>query len=351
MENMKNIAFVWTEFQQRILNTILHQDQQQIDVLFIRKGIGEFSRLIDSCKRVVYLPDTACSYRNSRVLRGEIEAHVKPCLSEAQSVRVYSWTVDHPYVRSVIFGGSCEELHLFEDGTGSYVDFGWFNHKLGVKAFLSKLALHASLPEYGAFSLYPSDLPIYGWSLFSGAYPRIPTIRKKLCHEEYRSSLSSSGDDTGVVSINIPDCSIVYIPSPYADCNLMSDDEEIELHSEAIKLLSSNNYISYGDVIYWKSHPRANLIKERKRIKCIEDNTGVFIKILGGAGMESVALDNKSVELRFFSIASSALYGISALGVEAHKVYAIKLDGLTNRFPHISSLYCFFDKAGIEVIG
>ena len=352
MENIKNIAFVWTEFQQKILNTILHQDQQQIDVLFIRKGVGEFSRLIDSCKRVVYLPDTACSYRNSRVLRGEIEANVKPCLAEAQSVRVYSWTVDHPYVRSVIFGGSCEELHLFEDGTGSYVDFGWFNHKLGVKAFLSKLALHASLPEYGAFTRYPTDVPIYGWSLFPGAYPRIPTMRKELCHNEYRKSVSFIDGESDAAAPHIPDGSIIYIPSPYADCNLVSDDEEIEMHSQALALLVSNSDIACGATIYWKPHPRANLERERERIKRVEERSGLFVKVVEeSVGMESLALNNKNAELSFFSLASSALYGISALGIDGRKVCAIRLKALTDRFPHIVSLYEFFHKAKIRVIG
>ena len=350
--NMQNVAFVWTEFQQNILNAILLQDQRQIDVLFIRKGIGEFSNLVNSSKRVVNLHDTACSYRNSRVLRREIQTNVKPYLSKEQSVRVYSWTVDHPYVRSVIFDASCEELHLFEDGTGSYVDFGWFNHKLGVKALLSKLALHASLHEHGAFSRYPTDLPIYGWSLFPGAYPRIPTIRKELFHQEYRNSISLMDGESDSAAPQIPDGSIFYIPSPYADCNLVSDEEEVEMHSQALSLLVEDGDIAYGATIYWKPHPRANPERERERIKCIEGRSGLCVKVVeGNVGMESIALKNKNIELSFFSLASSALYGISALGIDNHRVCAVRLKELTNRFPHIVSLYDFFDKAKIRIIG
>lgn len=347
----KSVAFVWTEFQQKILSAILLQEQQQIDVLFIRKGIGELSNLSDSCERVVYLPNIHCSYRNSRLLRQVIEAQVRPVLKGMKSLKVYSWTVEHPYVRSAIFSGRCDELHLFEDGTGSYIDLGWFNQKLGLKEFLSKLALHASLFELGGFRVCPKDIPIYGWSLFPGAYPGLPARRKALFHHSYRSSISSVNDNFLVSALDIPEGSIIYIPSPYADCNLVSNDEEVEMHSQALKKLTSNNYISVGGTVYWKPHPRANPIKERDRIRRIEEKSGLFLRVVEvSVGMESFALENEKVALSFFSLASTSLYGISALGIDNHKVFAIKLKVFTDKFPHVSSLYEFFDKSNVIVI-
>jgi hypothetical protein len=148
----------------------------------------------------------------------------------------------------------------------------------------------------------------------------------------------------------LPQGAILYLPSPFADDDLLTDAEEVEVNADALRrfLYAKRRPDS---LVLWKPHPRANQELERERIEAVRGQLEAKIQVVPAESIvEQILLANQAVELSVVSPASSSIYTLLALENPHHRLVCVDSPLLRSRVPLMPDLYEFYKRIGIEVI-
>lgn len=346
---MKNIAFVYTEYQQNILFAICLQTGVKIDTLFIRNNIAIHSNATMYVDAIVRFEDIPFSWRQVGKYYQEYKKTVSPYIHTGEAYRIFTWSLTNPVVRYAINFSRCKQIALFEDGSGSYVKWGSFNRNYGHKTFLVSLFVF-SFTNVLSMSLLPlKKSNMVGWSLFENCYPDL-NIQNNLISHSYFQKIIWDALNKENTHCEIENNAIVFINSPYVEFSILSEKEyESALIDTVEKIISHTS--SRSDTIYWKLHPRTNREKEKSRLENIARITGVTCQIIeANESMESFALKNQDKQTEYYSLGSSALYVIKALVNENTSVYLIENDTLKSKLGLQEALIGVYKTIGIGVL-
>lgn len=343
------VAIVWTELQQVMLTAIVLQEGWQLSIVFVRDGI----RLLDVVKkpgtRIVRVPNLSYSVHQIKDYRRVVLGTIRSSLAEVGEYRFLTWTLESPLAKGIASRPECKSISFFEDGAGSYLYMGRFGWRNGLKYLVTKLLINLALWHGRNLISTPAEKSAEFWSLFPNPVSGKAIRRRVLSHESFRSAmLAASLTEHSVHALSKG--SVLYLPSPFADCNLMTDAEEIEIHVDALR-----RFFDYErkpvEALLWKSHPRAIPYREHARIDAIRKQLSVEIEVVPtDLNIEQILLSNQDIELSIVSVFSSAIYTLEALGINRHKVVCIDSRLLRAHRPELKNLYHFFHQIGVQVI-
>ena len=348
--SLECVAIVWTELQQVMLCALVKQANWSVRLIFVRDGIRVLATTQNLGAQIVRVPNLSYSANDIPRYRDAARRIIDPLLATQQkSYRCLTWTTEHPLSKAIVRQPACGAISFFEDGTGSYVDWGTAGWRHGIKYVVTKAWINlASALEVGARVMHrPKDVEF--WSLFPDPAPgkRIP--RRALASSSFRLAL----EETLMSESHPPklvEGSVVYLPSPYADCNLMNDEEEIAVHADAL-LRVFREYEKHQPPIFWKSHPRADVDREEARIREVQRRVSRKINVIRSPlNIEQVLIANEEIPLTVISVASSAVYTLAAIKLRNHELICVDSPLLRRHFSQATRLYRFFAKIGVKVL-
>ncbi|MBT0653115.1 polysialyltransferase family glycosyltransferase [Geomobilimonas luticola] len=349
-QSFKKIALVWTEFQANILMSIMNSSGiSRFDIVFLRDKIASSTRLSEFADRVVILKDISLSYRNMLLIRSEVATKVIPAIPE---VPFDLWLCNYtfPSSRRLMFDKMCKSITLFEEGTGCYVNTGVMNSIYGNRAFISAFLLKISYPDYGGSIRYLPKAKTKGkWGLFSGCFPELDLPERCIDHLDFERTLDSimCGNRE---AFTVPPGSAVYVPSPFGDINLLSQEIDYQINREC--LLSFIKEYRGTKLILWKPHPRCIMANDIEKAKKLSDLTGIEIRIVKErSNFEEFLFSIRCISsLPVFSTTSSSLFIAKALshrGLEAVSIKSItQLDCMNSS----QLIYDVFKRVGVKLI-
>jgi len=341
---MKKIAFVYTEYQQNILLAICLQQQIRLDMVFIRNNINVHKKLHQFSKKVLEFDDIPYSWKTIFKFYNEYRSIVHSTLNIHEAYMIFTWSIEHPMVRFAINNLEDKQIHLLEDGTGSYLKDdirykGW--HHLLLTRVIS------SIVDIMSFQILPYDkVHLEGWSLYDNCFPSFQIKHNLLDHSYFQRSMMNFSNNDQVVQLKKG--SIVFIQQPYVEMNILSDEEYIHIHIEALAKIKKR---SANDTIIWKLHPRTCIEKEYKRIDQIKKRSDIEFQIVHSQGnMEQIAYNNVENRIQYFSLGSSSLYVILALLPNAKNIYLIESEILKKKLYTQIEINDLYRSIGIELI-
>jgi len=306
---MKNIAFLYTEYQQNILFSICEQENIKFDIIFIKdnikinKYINLYTKEVIVYKNIHYKVSNILNYYN------EFNANIKKHLKKNDKYLIFTWSIENPIVRFSLLYLKDYEVNLIEDGTGSYID--WQDNKLlGIKSFIA-ISLIKLLTN--VFSLSKNKIKnkvTKGWSLFRNSFPEFD-IKKNIIQKKYFIKVINTQSETCKNNIELKDNSLVFISSPYVEVGLLKEEEYLEI------LLSNLKKIKKVDYFYWKPHPRISLKKEQQRINFINNKLNINFHLINiNTNIELIAYMNRYKKIIYTSLGSTSLYVLKALNID-----------------------------------
>ena len=343
---MRNVAFVYTEYQQNILFAICLQEKIQLDVIFVRNNISMHHDIHNFAKKVILIEDIPFSWRSMRGYYREYKNIILPEINPEESYLVFSWSIENPLVRLALNELKKKKIYLLEDGAGSYVKRGLF--QLGIKHFLATVLID-SLVDVISFKVKPySRKSFVGWSLYDNCFPDFKIEKKIIKHKYFQKSMMGLIENNEM--INLEKASIVFIQQPYVEMTILNEEEYIKIHTDAV--MKMTKYMSDDCMkIIWKLHPRTNIEDEYRRIEKIEIQTCVKLEIMKErCNMEHVAYVNKENAIRYFSLGSSSLYVILALVSKSTSVSLIENETLKQELSTQEQVNTFYNSIGIKSI-
>ena len=351
MLSHKNIAFVYTAYQQNVLFSICLQENIYIETLFIRKNISLHKNSKQFVNKVVYYEDIPFSWRSIRKFYLEYKRTIAPHLDIKDNYRIFSWSKGNPLCRYAINLTHCKQIDLFEDGTGSYMDLGFNNYGLGVKTFVisSFIFLSTSILSRSMIPLRSSN--IIGWSLFDNAYPNLRIVKRQIEHKYFQEIVENVLKMENItINIDLNRESVIFITSLWVEFGLLSNEEFIQVMIESVEKIRQHRK-GVLDTIYWKLHPRTNIEDEKKRLSVIGKITNVHFEILqSDSNIEFIALDNREKALQYYSLGSSSLYVIKALVPKETLIFLIESDLLVKKLKSQTQLTQLYKSTGIKML-
>ncbi len=343
------VAIAWTPLQQVVLIAILRQEHWKIDVLFVREGMHVFDSIRQISAKIVTLPEVSYSARAIGLYRRAGRDLIHPALAGIGAYRCLTWTRENPLARFIFARSACKSIVLFEDGTGTYVDYGRFCWRLGPKYMATKLLINLGLWRIHNLRMSVAEAEAEICVLFPAALPGGTAFPKLVSHDCFRQVLQDVNASDQEIC-DLPDGAILYLPSPFEDFHLLTEEEEIEVNVEALRrFLDSES--RPGRPVLWKSHPHAMQDMERGRMEKVSNRLGIRIRSLPAVVIsEQIALANQNLTMSIVSPSSSSIYTLKALGNPRHRLVCVDSPLLRSRVPMISDLYAFYRKIGIEVI-
>ena len=346
MSNHKNIAFVYTEYQQNILFAICSQEKIQLDVIFVRNNIAMHHDIHNFAKKVILFEDIPYSWRSIKKYYQEYTLKILPEIDLNEHFVVFSWSIEHPSVRLLLNKLSQKKIYMLEDGTGSYLKRGMF--QLGMKHFLAT-AFISFLVDIISVKIKPySKKNFIGWSLYDNCFPDFNIKKSLIEHQYFQKSMMGLIENNEI--IDLEKGSIVFIQQPYVEMTILNEEEYIKIHTEAV--MKMKKYMPDNSMkIMWKLHPRTNIEDENKRVEKIEMYTDIKLKVMKERqNMEHVAYVNRENEIQYFSLGSSSLYVILALVPESTSVSLIENETLKQKLPIQRQVNTFYKSIGIKLI-
>ena len=343
------VAIVWTQLQQIVLTALLRQENWKLDVLFIREGMPLLEPLERLSAAVVMLPDLSYSARAIGRYRSAGRALINPALRHIGAYRCLTWTLESPLARFIFTRSACKSLDLFEDGAGSYLNQGRFGWRYGFKHVVTKALINLGLWRIHRARITAMEANAVVCSLFPTALPGSGMRRRPLRRDGFRQALLDANASDCTMP-TLPQGAILYLPSPFADDDLLTDAEEVEVNVDALRRFLVAEQRS-GSLVLWKPHPRAIQELELERIEAVRRQFSINIQVVPAESIvEQILLANQAVELSIVSPASSSIYTLLALENPHHRLVCVDSPLLRSRVPLMPDLYEFYKRIGIEVI-
>lgn len=344
------VAFVWTEFQENVLLSLMRaQGIERFDLLLLRGKIAAASRIARFAERVVVLPDLGICWRNVRKIRREVAALVDPVIP-VQEYEVWVSNYALPYSRRLIFNRRCSRIHIFEEGCGCYVDAGWLCSVYGIRHALAVLLFQLSYLGYGGgINLLPLGKEKEAWGFFPGCFPSLKVPKRLIEHRFLEQVLEESVLDCSL-RFSIEPGAALYLPLPFADTSFLDEETDYRINRETISgFLKENPAVKK---LVWKPHPRAIMSNESARIERLSREFGIEIEcVTERVNFENfILLASYQPPLQVFSSMSSSLFVAKALehrGVQPVSVVSKTLLPLEKVSPQV---YRFFDRIGMAII-
>lgn len=346
---MKNIAFIYTEYQQNILFAICLQEKIQIDIIFVRNNIVIQDDIFTVVHKIVYYEDTSFSWRSVWKYHRVYKKAISPCLDENSSYRIFTWTIVGPIARYAINLTQCVNIDLIEDGSGSYIKNGLYNYNQGFKTFAVSTFVFWFTNIF-SMSLLPLKCSyIKGWSLYDNCYPDFNIKKNIIEHKNFQKVIRNSLDEKSK-NLDVESNAVMIITSPYVEFGILSENEYIQIMIQLIEKIKQHKKENIK-TIYWKLHPRTNIKDEKIRLAQIQTITNTNVKILyADSNIELIALVNQEKYLQYYSLGSSSLYVIKSLVPEDTVICLVESKNLTNKLKAQSELNKLYEWIGIEII-
>jgi hypothetical protein len=333
---MKNIGFIYTEFQYNILAAICQQENIKLDHLFIRKGLNiNLLYLKHFTKSYSFYENTSMGFFNIPQFYKIFKKDLAPFLNKEDKYNVFTWSVDNPVVNPIInyVYKHCkiDKINIFEDGTGSYI-LKKRNFKNKLFLFIYKLFVFFHYPDLRK----KHNIPITGWSLIKNSFPYLKLKNNKIIdvHNYKNVLLKQMPSQIPILENN----SNILITSPFVEYNILSEIEYLKALETSIKNIQKSD--SFNNRIYIKPHPRNNINKLKTMLDQINKNNNIkYIFIDNKQNIEFLALKNEGVKINYFSNGSSSLYVIKTLQLKNASVYLIKNNILEKS---LKQLYAFY---------
>ena len=345
---MKNIAFVGTEYQQNILFSICLQNNITIDTLFLREDISIQKGVDRYVRDVIYFKNISFSWRSMKKYYQTYQEKIAPNLSKKEEYRVFVWSLYNPLSRYAINFHNVSSIYWIDEGTASYMNLWPYNYRSGWKDFfVSTLVFSAT--NILSFNLKHLDQSlIESWTLFDNAYPNYNFEKHTINHEFFVKVLEESLDNEKIVDFEIG--SIVFIQSAYLEVGLLSEEEYMKVHVEAIEKIKK--YHENNDIkLYWSLHPKTNIKNEIRRVKKLERLTNISISLIqDNTNIEITAMKNREKKIEYFSLGSSALYVIKAISTKNTTVCLVEIEDLCRKIATQSQLNRLYKSMDIEII-
>jgi hypothetical protein len=343
------VAIVWTQLQQVVLTAMLRQENWKLDVLFVREGMPLLDPLKQLSAMVVTLPDLSYSARAIGLYKSAGRDVINPSLGDIGAYRCLTWTLESPLSRFIFTRSACKSIDLFEDGAGSYLNQGRFGWRYGFKYVVTKALINLGLWRIHRLRKTAMEASAVVCSLFPTVLPGSGMRRRPLRRDCYRQALlDANASDREMPKLQ--QGAILYLPSPFADDDLLTDAEEVEVNADALRRFLHARRRPDG-LVLWKPHPRANQELERERIEAVRGQLEATIQVVPAESIvEQILLANQPVELSVVSPASSSIYTLLALGNPRHRLVCVDSPLLRSRVPLMPELYEFYRRIGIEVI-
>jgi len=345
---MKNIAFVFTEYQQNILFAICLQKNTHIDILFIRKNIALHHNVNKFTGKIIYFKDTPFSWRSVWKYYRVYRETIHPVLDNKEDYLVFTWSLDNPIVKHTINSFKTTTIHLFEDGSGSYVRWGFYNYNLGFKTFIvsSFIFLSTNLLSFRFRPLNRSS--IKGYSLFDNSFPDLNIEKELITHQNFQKIIENSVAKCGDI-FEFNNESIVFITSPYVEFGILNENEYIEVIIKSIEKIYQKNKVVKK--VYWKVHPRTNVENEKSRLRSVEETTNIDFEIVyADFNIELIAFANRQNKIQYYSLGSTSLYVIKALVSDDSEVYLLESELLKGKLTTQFQLSQLYKSIGVKII-
>ena len=338
---MKNIAFVYTAYQQNIVHALCLQKKIVIDVLFAREGIvlhdnACFNKIIRFENLPYTIKNIITYYRI--LFRSVVLPEIYGC-----KINLFSWTLAHPLV-SFVISNNRTKVNIIEDGSGTYLLL-----KNDFNLYKTKYILPLLTDVFRANYYFYKRKEITCWSLYHGCYPSEKYYNKLIYSQYFKKAIEMVANLPDVKKIVLDENAIVYITSPYVEFGLMSKKDYVSSIIEAISILLIEHHTFTK--IYWKLHPSTNRNNEIKILDIVTEETGVKFTIIDSKeNIEMIALHNKGKNICYYSFASTSLYVIKSLNLLNTKVGLIKSSILEKKQEYYLQLIQFYKKIGIDII-
>lgn len=344
LKNMIRIAFVHTEYQQNILFALCLQEKIIIDYLIIRENTLLNKDVSKYVKKVIYYNYHTYTLKNINDYYIDfIKKNISPIVIK-QDIIFYTWTLLHPLVRLSIQESNSYKINIFEDGSGSYIKWGKLNYTNLKSTFL--LFIIASILSKKIRIL--REKKIISWSFFNNSYPDNNYINKKISPPSFEEVLLKSIKSHKVIELE--DNSIVFITSPYVEDRILTTSQYIESFTKSIEKIMIDSATKRKH-IYLKLHPRNHKTKEKERVLEVEKLLKIEIEILeDDSNIELIAIQNKTKQIKYYSIGSTALYILKILTLSRNSTILIKDENLLRNFDFQRQLVKVYKKIGIKTI-
>lgn len=338
------IAFIFTEYQQKILTSILIQNKiERVDILFLRENIQLDKNLSKFCKKILPLSEIPYSWRNIPKFYNDYKINIEHHLDKNLDYKIFSWSLEFPQVRLVLRNIKNYELNLLEDGAGSYIYRNFLDFKLKDSIVNKLITISLDLLSIKDI-LNLKTRKIIGWSLYDNCYPSYNLENQLINHEVFTKVTKDS-----LKEINKPflkDTHVVFIQQSYVEMTLMNEDEYIDLHTFAIEKIK-NKFKS--NKIYWKLHPRTNKQQEASRVNKIKKQINIDIEIINiNISMEELTMIHYKKDIKYVSFGSSVLYVIPALTNKKDSVYTLYSNFLIKRLKGQSEVNKLYKRIGVK---
>ncbi len=343
---MKNIAFVYTEYQQNILFAICLQEKIQLDVIFVRNNITMHHDIHNFAKKIIIIEDIPFSWRLTGRYYREYKETILPEINPEESYLIFSWSIENPLVRLALNGLKKKNIYLLEDGAGSYVKRGLF--QLGIKHFLVTAFIDFLIDIISFKVKSYSRKSFVGWSLYANCFPDFKIEKKIIEHKYFQQAMMGLIENNEMIDLKKD--SMVFIQQPYVEMTILNEEEYIKIHTEAV--MKIKKYMPDDSMkIIWKLHPRTNIEDENRRGEKIEIHTGIKLEIMKErCNMEHVAYVNRENAIRYFSLGSSSLYVILALIPKTASIFLIENETLKQKLSTQEQVNEFYRSIGIGLV-